>query len=377
MDTAISRQGRCALWAVAVIIATAGSPAFADTELAKLTASDGAAGDRLGRYVALQGQTALVGASWDQDTGFESGSVYVFEQVEGIWLEQDKLRAADTVEDDEFGHAIALSGDWAVIGAPGVDEPGVGVDVGAVYFYHYEGGSWVEHSKHFPSDGEVGDFFTFAGIALEGDLAVIGSVHDDDAGASSGSAYVFRNVEGTWVEEAKLTASDAAASARLGFQVDISNGKVVVGAPRDAEDGFEAGAAYVFEQIEGTWTEVAKLTADDGAASAFFGYTVAMENDTIVVGAYGRDDVGTDSGGAYIFHYDGLNWTQAQKLDYPELAAYDRFGYAVDIQGGKVLVSSLWGLGAGSRYGHRASVRVRWHDVGAVAFLPGERRIRL
>ena len=178
-------------------------------------------------------------------------------------------------------------------------------------------------------DGAYGDFFGIS-VAISDGTIVVGAHNDDDKGSNSGSAYVFEKSDSSdatsWTQVAKLTADDGAASDYFGVSVAISDGTIVVGAYLDDDKykGPNSGSAYVFEKSDSsdatTWTQAAKLTADDGAAADYFGVSVAISDGTIVVGAYLDDDKykGPNSGSAYVFEKsdssDATSWTQVAKL---------------------------------------------------------------
>ena len=163
-------------------------------EQAKLTASDGAAYDYFGCSVAVSGDgsTAVIGAHGDDDIGNNSGSVYVFTRSGSSWTQQAKLTASDGASGDLFGYSVAVSGDGstAVIGAHGDDDRGI--DSGSAYVFTRSGSSWTQQAKLTASDGAASDLFGWS-VAVSGDgsTAVIGAYYDDDRGSNSGSAYVF------------------------------------------------------------------------------------------------------------------------------------------------------------------------------------------
>ncbi|MCH7638299.1 MAG: hypothetical protein IH855_02385 [Bacteroidetes bacterium] len=308
----------------------------------KLTASDGAAEDIFGFSVSLSGDRALVGAIGDDDLGSASGSAYVFErQGDGSWLEVDKLTASDGAAIDAFGNSVSLSGDRALVGARGDDD--LGNRSGSAYVFERQGdGSWLEVFKLTASDGAAEDLF--GSVSLSGDHALVGAQWDDDLGTDSGSAYVFeRQGDGSWLEVDKLTASDGAAFDRFGSSVSLSEGtRALVGA-RDDDDPAESGSAYVFErQGDGSWLEVDKLTASDGAADDVFGISVSLSGDHALVGANGDDDLGSASGSAYVFERqeDG-SWLEVDKLTASDGAAFDAFGFSVSLSGDRALVGAL------------------------------------
>ncbi len=158
------------------------------------------------------------------------------------------------------------------------------------------------------SDAAAYDYFGRA-VSLYGDTAVIGAPFDDDAGSSSGSAYVFYRNQGgadAWGEVVKLTASDAAPSSLFGYVLSVSGDTVVIGAHiADGAAGSDQGFAYVFQRNGGgadAWGEVVKLSASDATPEDHFGISVSVYGDTAVIGAYRNDDDGTNSGSAYVFH---------------------------------------------------------------------------
>jgi hypothetical protein len=224
-----------------------------------------------------------------------------------------KLTASDGAALDEFGTSVAVSGDTVVVGAP-FDRIGGNKDQGSAYVFVKPGSGWTTTStftaKLTASDGAGGDRFG-SSVAVSGDTVVVGAPRADIGvpADNRGAAYVFVKPSGGWsnmTETAKLTASDGAVDDQFGYSVAISGDTVVVGAPL-AEIGSNTnqGAAYVFVKPSAGWsdmTETAKLTASDGAADDYFGFSVAISGDTVVVGAP-RDDIGgnTNQGSAYVF----------------------------------------------------------------------------
>jgi len=320
---------------------------------AKLTASDGAMGDCLGYSVAISGDTVVVGAYNDDYNAPSSGSAYVFVKPGGGWAsgtETAKLTASDGAEYDWFGCSVAIDGDTVVVGAHGDDDNGS--DSGSAYVFVKPGGGWASTSafdaKLTASDGAADDWFG-SSVAISGDTVVVGVWGDDDNGSDSGSAYVFVKPGGGWAtgtETAKLTASDGGWGAEFGFSVAIDGDTVVAGAYGDDDNESYSGSAYVFVKPGGGWatgTETAKLTASDGAWSDYLGYSVAISGGTVVVGAWGDDDNGGASGSAYVFVKPGGGWAtgaETGRLTASDGAGGDRFGYSVAISGDTVVVGA-------------------------------------
>ncbi len=273
-------------------------------ELAKLAAGDAAAGDEFGYSVAIDGNTVVVGAYGDDDAGSGSGSAYVFRTTDGgaTYDEVAKLTASDAAAIDLFGRSVPIAGGTIVVGAH-YEKGGFG----AVYVFRTTdgGATYVEVAKLTAADYAHRDNFG-SSVAIDGGVIVIGASHYEKGG--SGAVYVFRTTNGgaTYGQVAKLTASDAATYDFFGWSVAIDGATVVVGAYNDGNTGVSyggSGSAYVFLTTNGgaTYDQVAKLTAADAAANDYFGGSVAIDGGTVVVGAYRDDDTGGDSGSAYVF----------------------------------------------------------------------------
>jgi FG-GAP repeat len=303
----------------------------------KLTAIDAAAGDRFGDSVAISGDTIVVGAAFDDDSGDASGSAYVFVRSGLTWTQEAKLTADDGAVGDRFGDSVAISGDTIVVGAEFDD--GVGDASGSAYVFVRSGTNWSEQEKLTASDAAAGDRFGKS-IAFSGDTIVVGAAFDDDSGASSGSAYVFVRSGTNWSEQEKLTASDAAAGDGFGHSVAISGDTIVVGATFEGVAS-NLGSAYVFVRSGTSWTQDAKLTAHDGVAGDEFGDSVATNGDTVVVGGPHNENAGSRIGSVYVFVRSGpTNWPLQQELTGD--AGDDHFGKSVAISGDTVAVGANW-----------------------------------
>jgi len=256
-------------------------------QLTKITASDGAAGDIFGRSVAVGCGRIVVGAERDDDNGSSSGSAYIFD-LDGNEL--TKITASDADGGDNFGYSVAVGSGRIVVGAWQDDDNGS--QSGSAYIFDLDGN---QLTKITASDGALGDNFGFS-VAVGSGRIVVGAYQDDDNGSDSGSAYIF-DLDGNQLT--KITPSDGAADDDFGFSVAVGSGRIVVGARFDDDNGSSSGSAYIFD-LDGN--QLSKITASDGAASNFFGYSVAVGCGRIVIGAYGDDDNGSASGSAYIFN---------------------------------------------------------------------------
>lgn len=310
---------------------------------AKLLPSDGGLSQRFGWSADVSGDTAVIGAIFGDGLAPVSGSAYVFDRVGTSWSETTKLQASDGASSDWFSRSLAIDGDTIAIGSAQDDD--LGMDSGSVYIYERTGTVWNETAKLRAADGAAGDTFG-EGLALVGDLLVVGSPQDDDGGSSSGAAYVFRRVAGVWTQEAKLTAADAHPSAWFGKTVHTDGARVIVGSYRaDAFPVFDGGAAYVFASSGGTWTQEAKLTASDGAGGDEFGWSVNVLGDEALVGA---DKAG--GGALYRFAFDGANWAETEIITPSGGASGDSFGWALARDGEAAIVGATSAGTGGAGY---------------------------
>jgi hypothetical protein len=321
-----------------------------------LTADDGLAGDRFGTNVAVADDTVAVGACADDVGSNENqGSVYVFERDQGgpdAWGQTAHITATNGAGYDYFGKAVAIAGDTIVAGAHYHDVGGNDTQGAAYVFERNQGGpdAWGQTAYLTASDGEEDDWFGGA-VAIDGDTIVVGA--DDDDGGSyldRGSAYVFeRNYGGpdAWGQIAHLIASPAGGFEYFGRSVAIAGDTIVVGAPKHDVGYLDNGAAYVFERNQGgpdAWGQTTILTASDGADRDYFGTRVAIAGDTIVVRASSHDLGGNeDQGAAYVFERNqggAGQWGQIKKLSASDGAASDYFGGGVAIMSDTIVVGA-------------------------------------
>lgn len=310
------------------------------TEVQRLLASDESDEAAFGRSVAIDGDTAVIGASGKNWSDLEgAGAAYIFTFATGAWTQEGQVDASIPKESDGFGFSVDLDGDTAVFGAPFANQTGTDA---AVYVFERSGRHWIERAKLTPSGGETEGHFGFA-VALDGNTLVIGAPSADGLGTHQcGAAYVFERSGGAWIEQAKLLASDSAYDDQFGISVALHGDTVIIGASQSDDGGLQNnGAAYVFARSGGLWTEQAKLLASDQAAGDKFGDSVALDGDTAFVGALWQDHGDTENNGAaYVFkRSDGL-WAEESRLLAGNKASGDRFGDSVALNGDTAVIGA-------------------------------------
>ena len=301
------------------------------TKETKVTASPSTAGNLFGYAVAIDGDTAIIGAELDP----VGGSAYVFVRSGGTWVQQQKVKEVTPPPDPingTFGNAVAISGDTIVVGDPGRD-----VLAGAAFVFVRSGGEWTQQQELLPSDLAVGDEFGGA-VAIDGDTIVVGArMKDDPAHLGAGAAYVFVRVAGTWSQQQKLSAFDADVNDDFGASVAISGDTIAVG----ADGGGGSGSVYVFVNGGAGWVLQQKLLASDGTALDFFGSAAALEGDTLVVGADRAGPLSSPGpGAAYVFVRNAGVWAQQQELLAADLDDGDGFGHSVGLSSDTLVVGA-------------------------------------
>lgn len=379
-------------------------------ELVRVRPSDCGAGDEFGFAVAIDSPTAVIGSRWDDDLGFRSGSVYVYENDGANWIQRQKLLPSDGGIRSVFGYAVAVDGDTLVVGAAGIGGT-------AAYVFGRDAATWVERAKLQPAGrAQVAGFGT--AVAVRGHTVVVGAHHigEDDnrlayvfecdtagtpdsphddiwqqsaelraaehrnpnhamhgmaltddvlvvsapaleltaAGAyefrtNPGGAYVYRRdpgAPGDWKLEACLLPADRQPDDCYGFTVAADGNVIAVGAKYDGTAGYRAGAVYVFRFNGVQWIQEAKLIPWDAAHNAQLGYSVALRGDVIVAGAQNESHAGIFCGAAYVYTYDGDSWVERAKLVASDAAPKALFGCSVAFDGQTALIGAYHEHGA-------------------------------
>lgn len=357
--------------------------------------------DRFGWSVAISGDTIVVGApgeaSWaggvDGDQSNNSmgnaGAAYVFVRDGGTWTQQAYLKASNTQTNDEFAGAVSISGDTIVVGANREDSASTGVNgtqgnaagsSGAAYVFVRDGSSWSQQAYLKASNTEASDFFGTSVLVVD-DTVVVGAIGEDSAAtgmngdqsdnsaSSAGALYVFTRSGADWSQQAYLKSSNPGGGDNLGSSLALSGDTLVAGAAKESSsatgvdgDGSDdgalwSGAAYVFVRDGSAWNQQAYLKASNTGSMDYFGGSVAVSGDVVVVGADQEDSSATgvdgpqdnngrkDSGAAYLFVRDGTSWSQLAYLKSPDSTTSnpfsgDEFGRRTLLDGDTLVVSA-------------------------------------
>ena len=280
---------------LSIALAAVDHLAFAQKEVKLIGAPDGMR-NKARMPADLLGDTIIIGA---HAVGFlnTDGFAKIYTRSRNKWEETAELIRSDRDKENpgqaSFGFSVAITGPpgrgdptYAIVGSPSSGhQGGVAADGGAAYIFARAGQNWKQQAKLLAEDPESGDAFGWA-VDIDDTTAVVGVPKDDDAGPNSGSAYVFIKDGNTWKQQAKLVAKDTARSDSFGEVVAVERDTIVIGAPGHTHANIRfSGAVYVFGRQGDKWEEQAKITAEDAAKSDRFGVSVGLHEDTIIVGS--------------------------------------------------------------------------------------------
>lgn len=286
--------------------------------------------DRFGIAVAISGDSIVVGAPLGQISGFHvAGVAYVFVLTSTIsgpeWELQQRLEPSDGADGHQFGQDVAIDGDTVMVGSPGRSAGG------GVYLWTRGGSVWSEDAILEPADMEAGDEFGVA-VELSGDFLAAGATGDDDADDDSGAVVLFSRTGSVWTEGQKLTAAEPQAGSNFGVSVARDGTTLITGATGTEISGHaSAGAAHVFVETGGVWTEQQRLMASDPNVGNGFGSSVALSGDIAAVGSSLWSFMSTTFAGAvYVFDRAGSIWVENQALHGSPIRAGARFGNSIE-----------------------------------------------
>jgi hypothetical protein len=304
---------------------------------AELTAGDAAANDDLGASVTISGDTALVGAPGKTVGAVQgAGAAYVFVRTGTTWSQEAELTSPDPLPTANFGVCVALAGDTAIVGAP------CSWGTGAAYVFTGSGASWSQQAALMATGGASGDVFgSSVALSSDGTTVLVGAPLEPGNGLTGanapGAVYAFSDSGASWTQ-AELTASTPVANGAFGQAVAIDGTTALIGAP---SENFSTGAAYVFTESGSAWAQAAKLTASDAAQQDSFGSAVALQGTTALIGAPLKTVNGkTHAGAAYVFTSAGANWTQRADLRATIPAVDDDFGMSTVLSGSTALIAA-------------------------------------
>jgi hypothetical protein len=326
------------------------------TQEAKLVPSDGATEDNFGLRVAMHGQTALVGAPHDDDFGPDTGSAYAFVRDGTTWSQQQKILAPDAAPRVQFGRWVSLDGETALICAY-LDDVAGQTDAGSAYVFVREGTVWSAEQKLLPPAPQQDAWFSRS-VSIDGDTAAIGASREDTVnGANTGAAYVFVRQGTTWSLQARLLAPDGGVGDQFGESIFVDADTLIVGSHKDDVNGvFNAGSAYVFVRSGTSWSLQTKLIAPAQGDTDLYGRSVSVRGDNAVVSSIFRDKGPlTDTGAAFIYRRTGTAWNLVLEYFASDAGAGDYLGYTVRVDGctyllGSYLNDHAGGVDAGCAY---------------------------
>ncbi len=288
-------------------------------------------GDDFGAAVAIDGNRAVIGAPGEigiPPAASDGGAVRVYARTQGGWGLEQVLPISLETTNNSLGAAVAISGDTIVAGSPSAYGAG-GANAGAVYVFRHTGAAWAQEAVIRIGSGDIGGAFFGSSVAIDGDTLVVGAYGED---GGDGAAYIFTRFGTTWTQEERLAPGEGGG---FGASVAISDGTIAASAPLNDSAQVQAGAVYVYTGSSDTWSLQQKLVASDAGIEESFGGDVDVDGDRIVVGK---------DGSAYIFLRNGSIWVEQPILTAPDIG----YGRSVAISGDAVLVGAQYADGTGA-----------------------------
>jgi hypothetical protein len=330
----------------------------------KLLAPDAATGDRFGLTVNIENNRLLIGARSGEIMGSNTGTAYIYDYnlVSNVWGFTQEIAADDITTSNFFASALDLSGDTIIVG--NFNDSDNGSQSGAAYVFDLVGGTW-QQSQKVVTQGAVDDNFGYS-ISLDGNRALIGAPFDADNGLNSGAAYIFDYINGQWSTPTKLFASDS--SLNFGSAVNLDNNNAIIAANKINQ--LSQGKVYIYNFDGITWNEVA-LFESPTTSSDDYGSSVSIFADRAIVGVSQEIEAGVKSGTVYIYENIANIWQSAGKLIPSDGQVFDSFGISVSLSEERALVgaytkddviNSLNGTGAAYIYDHD-SVNDLWIET--------------
>ncbi len=330
----------------------AATTAQAQCQRTRLQAPDGEAGDRMGNHIAIDGNRMVIGAHSEDHSGFtDCGAAYVYVRNGNAWDFEAKLVAAVPKDEAHFGWSVSIDGDYIAVGARTEDE--FGSQSGAAYIFRRVGSVWSQQARLIAGDPE--EFARFGqAVSIDGDGVLVSAYREN---FQRGYGYVFRREGTAWSQEAKLGAAFGGAGGdELGYSVCLDGDVAMLGAWQVEDPNLPAnhGVVFVHKKINGVWTYQQKLRPADVSEFENFGISVDVQGNTAVIGKWHDIERGSNAGAAYIFQYIDNEWVQTQKLTAFDGAPNEEFGIDVGLDGDFIVIGARgddsFGVQAGSAY---------------------------
>jgi len=354
------RSGKIVLFILTGLCFTLLHPTYSQIKT-KIIPHDGAINDYFGISVGIHGDYAVVGAPDHKVNDNSNGAAYIFQRNGTSWIETGIISASDTVSGGRFGSAVAIFGQYIVVSNPTANIAGERSGVAYLFKLKRNGTDWMQLATILPPDIGAYDYFGESVAITETDL-VIGAPRDDDLGYNAGAVYVYERNGFSWKQKQKLTASDGSYGEDFGYSVAISGDYLAIGAPWKDNVVTNAGAVYIFKRKDNIWSEQAKLVAEYGYPDDLFGYAVAISGYYVLVGVPFSNPYCENSGSAYLFKRSGSSWDKGTKLIPPTGSTNDYFGQSVAIDGSLIAIGAphvLEGSHSGAVYFFKRS-GYRW-----------------
>ncbi|MGA7306243.1 MAG: FG-GAP-like repeat-containing protein, partial [Rhodothermales bacterium] len=349
-------MGIATRWVTIVVVLGSSVQVYAQ-EFQQIAANGVSQFGQFGATLRMDDNTLIVGSLWDDQRGSNAGAAFVFSRAPGeLWAQEAKLTAGDASQSANFGSAVDVSGNFAVIGASGVNGR-----TGAAYVFERVNGNWVQRSKMLPSGNEARSVFG-ASVAINGDWAVIGAPdHFRNSGPGrTGAVYVYQRNGSSWGLQAKIYANDGQSVNYFGSSVDILDNRIVVGATGINSLG---GSVYVFRRDGSRWVQEQKITPGDERPGDAFGWAVSLSGIRLAIGSPNDDVASINQGAVRIYRRSGNNWSLEATVTSAGHQTSEHFGFSVHLNDPELLIGAPGDAGGqGSAYFFDRDAAGRWRQ---------------
>jgi hypothetical protein len=284
--------------------------------------------DRFGSSVSSSGLRVAVGSRYDSDEATFAGAVYIFDYIGSTWVETKKITIPGVQQFSLFGHKVSIDGDRLAIGAPYDESKDYD---GTVYIFEFNGFDWIQTQLIYPDLIDKGYEFGYS-LKLKGDQLIIGTPFGNGAANNSGFVDFYEYDGVNWIKTQRIFPVDGEEGDRFGTDVDFSSNKIIVSSSFDDDVGLDAGSAYIFEKLDSSWIQTMKLLPQNPSIRMYFGLSVKVIDDFVLVGAIGDCDIGFGfvPGNVQVFEKSNLNWNLHEIIEPSDAVNCQKFGWSID-----------------------------------------------
>ena len=317
----------------------------------KIFPADGDFNDYFGKSISLYGEWLAISSVYDNDNGNKSGSVYIYHLSNNYWIEYSKIVPIDGLPYDRFGYCLDIYANTLAVGS--VFDDDLGENAGSVYIYSLDNNEWVFSQKIYANINNDDNNFGIK-LSIYDDIVAVSSINADVDYLNQGLVDIFSlHSDGIWSYDQTILSLSPNNYDYFGISIDVYKNIIAVGAYFDDQINNNSGAVYLYEKISNNWIPIDNITSIDAYANDNFGLSLSVYDDWLVVGSI-DDDNGINSGSAYIYHKENDEYIEKIKILPSDGSEYDEFSSSIYLNENNLIVGSKYdddmGTDSGSAY---------------------------